>query len=177
MRKVAVVALVLVLVVATPVLAASKKTGKVAAPKGVVIELKFPGDKTLIVTSKGKRLPAGTYTPESYVLMKKGKSGQIYKLASGSPPKGETSWSFTVEEGKTTKLDWGQPLTVRIVRMTSHTDKKGVRTIPIGFRIVGKNGETYSLTVRVGARRAPAPLIQIESAKGKVLVRDKFEYG
>ena len=177
MKKFAVLLVILALVAAAVVHAAPRKRGAIKlTAKGLVLEMDFGQKQKLIVTSRAKRLRVGTYTPVSYTLMKRAKSGKIYKLESRKVT-GATPWSFKVEEGETTELDIGPPLKIVPIEYVSGVSRTGQRTIPVGYRILGKQGEQYQHGIRMGARRLPAPAYQIEDGNGKVLASGKFEYG
>ncbi|HUU42288.1 MAG TPA: hypothetical protein VMX57_00825 [Planctomycetota bacterium] len=176
MRKALIPLAVLALVAATALPAQARDYGKVQlVGKGLAMELEFKGGQKLVLTSKTKKLPVGTYTPESYTLMMQGKGG-TYRLTSVTATDG-TGWSLTVEKDQTTEVDLGPPLKVVPIRYAGGRDKTGQLVIPIGFSIQGKNGETYEHGVRMGAMRVPAPVFQIESEDGKALATGKFEYG
>ena len=177
MKRTALLAVIITMIAASAVLSAPRKKGKVKlAEKGVAVELTFTGAGKMAVTFKPRRIPVGTYTPDSYVLMKKDRSGKICKLES-RVVRGATPWSFDVEDGETTELEIGPPIKLVPIRYISGRNRSGQKIIPIGYRIIGKGGEHYAHGVRMGSRRLPAPHFQIVDGNEKVLAQGQFEYG
>ena len=177
MRRALVWAVVITLITGSAVLSAPKKRGNVkVAGKGLAVEMEFTGGQKFVVTSKAVRIPVGTYTPESYSLMMKDRSGKICKLESRRVT-GAEPWSFTVEEGETAELDVGPPIKIVPIRYRSAKDRSGQKIIPVGYQIVGKQGEHYAHGVLMGSRRLPAPFFQIVDGNDKVLAEGQFEYG
>ena len=179
MRKLAlwtVVVAVLTALVATNV-HAQRAAGTVklgGTDKSMAVQLLLPNKIKVTVTTKGTKFPVGTYTPKAYMLMKRDRSGKIWK-ATCRGGLGSLS-TFTVSNGGTTVLEPGTDIVVSAVvfRMSR---RGGRTTIPIGLSIGGKGGESYDPSVRVGSRRVPPPLFQILDENEKVLAQGKFDYG
>ncbi len=180
MRKtvLCVVAGVLVVLVAANSYAVSRDAGilKLAGDdKNTIIELELPNKIKVTITTKGIRFPVGTYIPKSYTIMKRDRSGKVWKMTCGSKL-GPVS-TFTVEKGETTVLEIAPIIIVKSIRYRSSRGKDGGLTIPIGLSLEGKNGQSYSPSVYMGSRRVPAPQFQILDGNNKVLAQGKFEYG
>ncbi len=168
---------VAVLLLAAVAIAASKGTGTLKfVDTTTVLQLTFANKQTLKITSKGMSMPEGTYSPESYSLLKQTKDGKVWRLDSGKKNLGELA-TITVTKGETTEIDLGAPLKIEPMRFRSSQNKAGDTIIPICYTIKGKKGESYSLEVMMGAQHAPLPAFQILDPNDKVLTEAKFEYG
>ncbi len=177
MKRLALLTAAVVLLAAVAAVGASKATGILKFMQtGAALELTFANSQKLIVTNKGTKVPEGTLMPESYAILKPAKDGTVWRLEAPKKKPGDLA-SITVTAGETKEIDVGAPLTVKPMRFLATQNKAGERFIPIMYTITGKNGEPYSLEVKMGARNAPLPYFQILDGNNKVLTEGKFEYG
>ncbi len=152
---------------------AGKGTLKLANEK-LAMELRLTRTQKVIVKpKKGVKLPAGTYNPIGFTLMAQDKRKKVWKL--------ETSLNLgqlrtiTIEENKETVLECGPKLTLSAV--TTQYQTRGVKYVSIGISLSDSAGVSYSSSVRVGSRRAPAPKFRIINRDKKVLASGAFSYG
>lgn len=177
MKKFIVPAAAIALLVTAGAFAAAKAVGTLKfADKTTVLELTFANKQKLNVTSKGTAVPEGTFTPESYALLKQTRDGKVWRLEGVKGELGDLA-TITVTKGETTEFDLGTPLKVELIRFASGTNKEGDTLIPLYYTIKGKKGESYSLEMKMGARNVPLPKFQILDPNNKVLTEGQFEYG
>jgi hypothetical protein len=150
---------------------------KVTNP-GVEVQFGTGWMRTVTVSSQSGpvTIPAGTYTPKAICLTEKesasAKSSEkraTWTLTSKGPF--ENLESIVVEQGKTTTLDAGPPLTV-----TAYPYQTG-DVVRMTVEVSGKAGEVYPLTASRDGVPQRLPVIKILDESGKVLQSGNLEYG
>jgi hypothetical protein len=179
MRKVLwLLAIVLAVSLTTQVQSASKSGGviKVVSP-GLVLDVKTPDGKVVKVpANKETPAPADTYQTAAVTLYapENGAKGPVWSIESRGPF--GSLKNVTVDDGKTTQVEGGAPLTVK-TSVAQTRDAKGP-CVSIGLAILGKAGESYNTgTIKRGTMLVPKPKIQILDKDGKELASGSFEYG
>jgi hypothetical protein len=169
-------ALVLAIGLTSQVNSAAKSGGVIkVSTAGLVLEVKGPdGRPVSIPANKDVPAPTGTYPTVSLTQYAKDSSG-VWSIQSKGPF-GSVK-TISVDDGQTTSVDAGAPLTVKTSVMPTK-DKTGAPVVSINLQILGKANEVYSAaTVKRGMIVAPAPKVQILDEDGKTLASGSFEYG
>ena len=179
MKKISLVMVAVLAMAAMTVQSASKPTGNIKVPVGLMLELKIDGKPVLVPSGRECPMPAGTYTPATLTAQAASNGGkgkaEIWSIKS-TASFGNLK-SIEIAEGATSTIDAGPPLTLTAVVGRVANTAKG-KEVSIGLAIVGKAGEQYSAsTLKKGMTVAPKPQFQILDDKGNVLSQGAFEYG
>ena len=179
MKKTALVMVAVLAMAAMTVQSASKPTGNIKVPAGLMLELKIDGRPVLVPSGRECPMSAGTYTPASLTAQAAGSGGkgkpEVWSIKC-TGPFGKLQ-SVEIVDGATSMIDAGPPLTLKALVYKAVNTAKG-KEIPIGVQIIGKAGEQYAAnTMRKGMTVAPKPQFQILDDKGNVLSQGAFEYG
>ena len=121
-------------------------------------------------TTEPVKVPIGKYQTAAVLVSVKDSKGIVWKANSSSLPRELAS--FEVEEGRTTELAFGAPLT-----LTVDASENDAKQRSFGMSIVGVAGEKYSPSVTFNGNATPAPGIRILGEDGKVLAAGAFSYG
>ena len=183
MKRVSVVlAIALSLAVAMTVQSATKPTGTIHVPAGLVLELKVNGKAAPLPSDKDVPINPGTYEPASLTCgaAAPGARGRT-ELWTIKCAGGATGWGklkeITVQDNATTTIDAGPPFTLKTLVYKAENGAKG-KVIPFTLRIYGKAGELYDLnTLRKGQAVPPELALQIVDEKGTVLGSGTLPYG
>jgi hypothetical protein len=179
MKKISLVMVAVLAMAAMTVQSASKPTGNIKVPAGLMLELKIDGKPVLVPSGRECPMAAGTYTPATLTAQAAGNAGrgkpEVWSIKSTGPF--GTLKSIEIAEGATSMIDAGPPLTLKALVGKPVNSAKG-KEVSIGVAIIGKAGEQYAAnTLRKGMTVAPKPQFQILDEKGNVLSQGNFEYG
>jgi len=171
------IALVLAIGLTSQVNSAAKSGGVIKVKTvGLVLEVKAPdGRPVSIPANREVAAPSGTYPTVTLTQYAKDKSG-VWSIESKGPF-GSVK-TISVDDGQTTTVDAGAPLTVKTSVVPSKDPKTGAPVVSIGLQIMGTANEVYSAaTIKRGTIVVPAPKVQILDESGRTLANGTFEYG
>lgn len=171
------IALVLAIGLASPANSASKSGGVIKVKTaGLVLEVKGPdGRPVSIPANKDMPAPSGTYPTVSLTQYAKDPSG-VWSIQSKGPF--GSLKTISVDDGETTSVDAGAPLTVKTVVVPTKDPKTGAPVVSINLQILGKANEVYSAaTIKRGNVLMQAPKLQVLDEDGKTLASGTFAYG
>jgi len=181
-RASVVLAIALSLAVAMTVQSATKPTGMIHVPAGMVLELKVNGKAAPLPSDKDVPINPGTYEPASLTCgaAAPGARGRTelwtIKCAGGANGWGKLK-EITVQDGATTPIVAGPPFTLKTLVGKAENGPKG-KTIPFTLRIYGKAGELYDLnSLRKGQSVPPELALQVVDEKGNVLATGTLPFG
>jgi hypothetical protein len=168
------------LLAALTVQSATKPTGTLKVPAGLVLELKVAGRPVAVPTGRDLPLPAGTYEPATLTCggtmpAARGRA-EVWTLKATGPTWGKLK-EIVIQEGETTAIDAGPPFTIKTLIYRTESTPTG-KVVPITIRVFGKAGELYDLnTFKKGLSQAPQLALQIVDDKGTVLASGTLPYG
>jgi len=179
MKKIALVMVAVLAMAAMTVQSASKPTGNIKVPAGLLLELKIDGKPVLVPNGRECPLPAGTYTAASITAQAAGEEvggkRETWSITS-SGPFGKLA-QIEIKDGATTTIDAGPPFVLKATVAKAQTTPQG-KVVRINLQVLGKAGEVYAPnTLRKGQTVAPAPQFEILDEKGTSLANGNFEYG
>jgi len=179
MKKIALVMVAVLAMAAMTVQSASKPTGNIKVPAGLLLELKIDGKPVLVPSGRECPMPAGTYAPASITARAAGEEvggkREIWSITS-SGPFGKLA-QIQIKDGATTTIDAGPPFVLNATVSKAQNTPQG-KVVRINLQVLGKMGEVYAPnTLRKGQTVAPAPQFEILDEKGTSLATGSFEYG
>ena len=166
------------LLVALTVQSATRPTGAIKVPAYLVLDLKIDDKPVTVPSGREITMPAATYTPACITAQAAapGKTKPEIWSIKCTGPFGQVA-SIEVQEGATSTIDAGPPLTLK-PSISAATNTPQGKVVTIGFAIIGKAGEYYAAnTLKKGMSSTPPPQFQILDEAGKVLTQGAFEYG
>jgi len=168
------------LVAALTVQSATKPTGILKVPVGMVLELKVNNKPAQVPTGRDVPMLPGTYEPASLTCgatapgLKGGPELWTIKVA---PPNWGKIKEIPIQAGATTTVEAGPPFTLKTLVYKAET-AGGANVIPFTLRVFGKAGEMYDLnTFKKGLSQAPQVALQVVDEKGNVLASGTLGYG
>jgi len=179
-RGLLILAVAVSLLAALTVQSATKPTGTLKVPTGLVLELKVAGRPVAVPTGRDLPLPAGTYEPATLTCggtmpAAKGRA-EVWTLKATGPTWGKLK-EILIQEGQTTAIDAGPPFTIKTLIYRTESTPTG-KVVPLTIRVFGKAGELYDLnTFKKGLSQAPQLALQIVDDKGTVLASGTLPYG
>ena len=115
-------------------------------------------------------LPEGQYAAANLALSKTDAAGERWTLVDLSEF-GKLA-RFDVRAGETVAVSIGPPLTLKVEAAAGGPGQTG-----ISLAYEGAAGERYSVGLRKGSGRTPAPKVKILDEGGKILAQGNAEYG
>jgi len=166
--------LTLVLLIASASAAASREptTLKLAdVMEDTALELKFENGMKVTVTTKGTRIPPGTYWVKSLRLFKKDEKGRVWEMRCTGDFGSLKNITVAAEQEKVLLL--GPTIALRLgARRGEGTEASIVR---VRLSAAGVASESYFPGAHLNGRRAPAPTFRITDEDGKALAAGRFE--
>jgi hypothetical protein len=112
-------------------------------------------------------IPAGEYKPDKYVVSRTDDNGRRWEVREYGAARENP---FTVEEGKKTKLDIGEPF---VCKLNASQGGKGEHLIAYALRSRNRD----NLLLRCNGSRPPAPRVRITNADKSYDRNFRMEYG
>lgn len=179
MKKIALVMVAVLAMAAMTVRSASKPTGSIRVPAGLLLELKIDGKPVLVPSGTECPMRAGTYAPHSITARAEGEEvgakRDLWSITSRGPF-GKLA-KVEIKDGATTTIDAGPPFVLNATVSKARNTPQG-KVVRIGLQVLGRMGEVYAPnTLRKGRTVVPAPQLEVLDEKGTSLAKGNFEYG
>jgi len=138
----------------------------------VTLFITFDNNRTLKVTSKGTKLPAGTHWIKSLRFTKEDEKGRTWELRTCGERLGGVK-NITVASGQEKIIDPGPPIALHL--WCKQGDPPNDGEVTLTFTAVGKYDAVYYPGAFLYGKRPPAPVFRIITESGKTVHQGRFD--